>query len=109
MRTMSPRVENGRIHVTTRPAIRSPWDAVVWAVSTALRRFMSERWIIDLLVLALALFLVGATSLYGLAVVSKWVPPPNPPIGGRLIRGDQEPGTGALNVCSDLLRCQDTQ
>jgi hypothetical protein len=109
MRTMSPRVENRRIDGTTRLAIRSPWDAVVWAVSTALRRFMPERWIIDLLVLALALFLVGASALYGLAVASKSVPPPDSPMAGRLLRADQESGTGVINACTDLLSGQDKQ
>jgi hypothetical protein len=110
MNTLSPRVENRRIDGTTRPAVRSPWDAVARAVSTALQRFMPERWIVDLLVLALALFLVGATAFYGLASASKWVPPANPPIADRLSRGDQDPGRDAANVCSDLLRTtQDMQ
>ena len=109
MGTMSPGVEKRRIDGTTRSSIRSSWDAVVWAVSTALRRFIPERWIIDLLVLALALFLVGATAFYGLAVVSESVPPSGPTIAGRPVRGDQESGTGVFNVCTDLLSCQDTQ
>jgi hypothetical protein len=102
MGTMSPRVENRRIDGTVRSSIWSSWDAVVWAVSTALRWFMPERWIVDLLVLALALFLVGATAFYGLVVVSESVPPSNPPIAGRLIRGDEESGVGVFNVCTDL-------
>jgi hypothetical protein len=70
---------------------------------------MLERWIVDLLVLALAPFLVGAAAFYGLAAASKWVPPSNPPIADRLNSGDQEPGTGALNVYRDLMRSQDLQ
>jgi len=109
MRTMSPRVENEKMHVTTRPAVRSPRDAVARAVSTARQRFMLERWIVDLLVLALAFLLVGATALYGLAGASKLVPPANPPVADRLTGGDREPATGALNVCRDLVRSQDMQ
>lgn len=109
MKTVSPRVENERVHVTMRPAIRSRGDAVARAVSTARHRLMLERWIVDLLVLALAPFLVGAAAFYGLAAASKWVPPSNPPIADRLNSGDQEPGTGALNVYRDLMRSQDLQ
>jgi hypothetical protein len=36
------------------------------------RRLVPERWLIDLLVLALAAFIIGASALYGLAVVSTW-------------------------------------
>ena len=106
MRTMSPRAENERMQATTRPAVRSAWDAVTQAVTDALQRLMPERWVMDVLVLAFALFLVGATALYGLAAASKWAPPQNPPGAARLVRGDQEPGAGALNVCSDLVRNQ---
>lgn len=109
MRTVSPRMENGRVHVATRPAIQSRWDGVARAVSTARQRLMLERWILDLLVLALAPFLLGATALYGLAAASRWVPPANPPITDRLNSGDQEPGTGALSVGRDLARSQDLQ
>jgi hypothetical protein len=70
---------------------------------------MLERWVVDLLVLALTPFLLGAAALYGLAARSKWVPPANPPIAGRLNGGDQEPGTGTLNIYSDLVRTQDLQ
>ena len=109
MRTVSPRAENERVHVTTRPAIRSRWDAVERAVSTAWHRLMPERWVVDLLLLALAPFLLGAAALYGLAAASKWVPPANPPIAGRLNGGDQETGTGTLNIYRDLVRTEDLQ
>jgi hypothetical protein len=109
MKTVSPRVENERVHVTTRPAIRSRGDAVARAVSTARQRLVLERWIVDLLVLALAPCLVGATALYGLAAASRWVPPASPPIADRLNSGDEESGTGSLNVGRDLVRSQDMQ
>ena len=90
MRTMSQRVENGRTHTTSRFAISSPREAAVRAVSTGLRRFMPESWIVDLLVLAVALFLVGATALYGLAVASKELSPSISPITDHLTRGAQD-------------------
>ena len=93
MTTMSPRIENGRIHDATRSATRSPREAVVRVASSAVRRFMPERWLSDLLVLALGGLLVGATALYGLAVVSTWVPTPNPPTADRLMRGEWCVGT----------------
>jgi len=80
MRTMSQRVENGRTHTISRFAIWSPREVVMRAVSTGLRRFMPERWIVDLLVLSVALFFVGATAFYGLAVASKKLSPSVPPI-----------------------------
>jgi len=35
---------------------------------------MSERWVLEILALALALVLVVAASVYGLALVSTWAP-----------------------------------
>ena len=75
--------------------------------SSAVPRLMPERWLIGLLVLALAGLLVGATALYGLAVVSTGVPTPNPPTTDRLMRGDHE--AGAFGVWGDLPCCQETQ
>jgi hypothetical protein len=37
------------------------------------RWFIPERWLFDLLVLALAGLLAGAAALYGLSVVSTWM------------------------------------
>jgi len=90
MRTMSQRVEKGSTHTTSRFAIWSPREAVVRAVSTGLRRFMPESWIVDLLVLAVALLFVGATAFYGLAVASKELSPSVPLITDHLTRGAQD-------------------
>jgi hypothetical protein len=102
MTTVSPRAENGRVHVTARPLIWSRLDAVARAVSTARLRLMLERRIVDLLVLALGL--PGPTACHGLPTASQWVPPVHPPLARGFIRGDQEPGTGALNVYRTLVR-----
>jgi hypothetical protein len=107
MSTTSPRVENGRIYITIRSAIRSPWEVVVRAASNAVRRFVPERWLSDLLVLAFAAFIVGATALCGLAVVSTWAP--NHPTAGPMTCGDQEAGPAAFDVCGDLPCCQEMQ
>jgi len=60
------------------------------AVSTGLRGFMPESWIVDLLVLVVALFFVGAIALYGLAVASKELSPSVSPITDHLTRGAQD-------------------
>jgi hypothetical protein len=49
------------------------------------RRLVPERWLIDLLVLALAAFIIGASALYGLAVMSTWTPSQHQPTARRLI------------------------
>lgn len=108
MRTTS-RVESGRIYAIIRSAIWSPWEPVVRAVSSLVRRVVLERWIVDLLVLALAAVLVGATALCGLAVVSTWTPSLHQRSNGRLIGGNQEAGHGAFDVCGDLRHCQELQ
>jgi hypothetical protein len=109
MSTTSPRVENGRVYITIRSAIRSPWEVVVRAVSSAARRFVPERWLVDLLVLALATSIFGATALCGLAFVSTWAPSLHHPTAGRMTCSDQEAGLGAFDVCGDLPCCQEMQ
>ena len=109
METTSSRVESGRIQITIRSAIRSPWEVVVRAASNAARRLVPERWLADLLVLALAAFMVGASVLYGLAVVSTWPPSLHQPTTGRMMCGVQEVGPGALDACDDRLCCEETQ
>src|SRR6266702_521439 len=106
MSTTSPRVENGRIQIAIRSAIRSPWELVVRAASNAARRLVPERWLVDLVVLALAAFMVGASVLYGLAVVSTWPPSPTT---GRLMCGVQEVESDALDTCHDRLCCEETR
>jgi hypothetical protein len=109
MSTASPSVENGRIRMTVRSAIRSPWEIVVRAASNAARRLVTERWLVDLLVLALAALMVGASVFYGLAVVSTSPPSLHQPTTGRLTCGVQEVGPGALDACHDRLCCEETR
>ena len=89
MRTMSPRVENGRTPTHTPSFARGPREAVVRDGLSAVRRFVSETWLIELLGFALAGLLVVVTSLCGLALVSTWVRTPYPPIA-RLTHAGQE-------------------
>ena len=89
MRTMSPRVENGRTHAPIQSFARGPREAVVRDGLSAVRQFVSESWLIELLGLALVGLLVVATSLCGLALVSTWVRTPYPPTA-RLTHGGQE-------------------
>ncbi len=89
MRTMSPRVENGRTHTTSPSFARGPHEAVVRDGLSAVRRFVSESWLIELLGFALAGLLLVASLLCGLALVSTWVRTPYPPIV-HLTHGGQE-------------------
>ncbi len=102
-----PQCLNGRIDMPTQSATSSPGRAAAWAASSAVRRFMPERWLIDLLVLALAGLLVGAAALYGVGVVSPRVSPN--PAAAHLMRGDHEAGAGACGVWGDLLCGHETQ
>ena len=109
METTSSRVESGRAQTTIRP-IRSPWVAVAWAASRAVGRLVPERWLIDLLVLALVGFLIGASALYGLAVVSTWAPSASQPAADRFMCGVREVGPGTYDdVCGDRLCCEERQ
>ena len=109
METTSSRVESGRTRIAVRSAIRSPWEVVVRAASNAARRLVPERWLVDLLVLTLAAFMVGASVLYGLAVVSTWPLSLHQSTTGRLMCGVQEVGPAALDACHDRLCCEETE
>jgi hypothetical protein len=108
METTSSRVGNGRAQTTIRSAIRSPWEIMVQSASRAVRRLVPERWLIDLLVLALVAFLIGASALYGLAVVSTRTASSPQPSAGRFICGVREAGPDAFDdVCGDRLCCEE--
>jgi len=62
--------------------------AAVRAVFGAVGRLASERWLIDLLMLALITLLIGVTALWGLAVVSTWTPTLNPRTANGPMLGD---------------------
>ena len=104
-----PQCLNGRIDMPTPSATRGPGHVGAGTASSAAQRFMPERWLIDLLALALAGLLVGAAALYGLAVVSTWVSTPNPPTADRLIRGDHEAGTAAFGAWGERLCHHETR
>jgi len=74
------------------------------------RQLVPERWLIDLLVLALVAFLIGASALYGLAVVSTWTPSSPQPTADRFMCGVREVGPGTFDdVCGDRLCCEERQ
>jgi hypothetical protein len=106
METSSSRVENAAIQVTIQSTIRSAWEVVCREALNAVRQFVPERWLIDLLVLILAAFLIGVTALYGLAVVSIGAPSSHQPTGGYLMCV-REAGPGAYDVCDDRLCCEE--
>jgi len=108
MEITSPRIEKGSIQISFRPAIRHPWGVVVRTASSAVRGLVPEGWLIDLLVLALAAFMIGGTALYGLAVVSTWTPSLHQPTVGRLMCV-REAGPGAFDVCDDRVCCKETR
>lgn len=109
MATTSTRIENGRIQIAVRSARRSRLEVLARAASSAVRWLLPERWLIDLLVLALAATVVGATALYGLAVVSTWTPSFHQPTGDRSTCGLQEVGPVGLDACDDRLCCEETK
>ena len=61
-------------------------------------------------VLALVAFLIAASALYGLAVVSTWTPPAPQPTAGRFMCDVREVGPGTFDgVCGDRLCCEERQ
>ena len=98
METVNSRVETRETHTAIRPATTNPWEAVVRAVASACRQLMAEEWLIELLALALVLFLIGATAVYGLALVSTWVPTGHSLTVNRSIDSDHEAEAGAIEA-----------
>jgi hypothetical protein len=78
-------------------------------VSSVAGQLVPERWVVDLLVLALAALLVVAAALYGLAVVHTRAPTLHQAPIGRVMGGDQEGRAGAIDVYADFWHCQETQ
>ena len=109
MKTSSPRVDDGSMDMPTRSATQSPQRAVARASSIAARTFTADRWLIDLLALALAALLVGGAALYGLALVSSGVATPHPPAADRVMRDDLEATPVAAGGWADLLCCHEIQ
>ena len=75
--------------MTSPSFAHGPREAVVRVGVSAVRQFVSESWLIELLGFALAGLLVVLTSLCGLALVSTWVQTPYPPTA-QLTHGGQE-------------------
>ena len=74
METTNARAETRRTGSTAWLTIGVPRETLVRAFRSAWRWLMSEGWILELVALALALILVLAAAVYGLAVVSTWAP-----------------------------------
>jgi hypothetical protein len=106
MRTTSPTVVNGRVHMTTPSVTCHPARPVA---SSGARRFITERWLFDLLVLALAGLLAGAAAVYGLSVVSTGMPTLNRPTTDHSMVGDHEARAGGFGVPTDRLRRHETK
>jgi hypothetical protein len=93
----------------TRSATQSPPRAVARASSIAARTFTADRWLFDLLALALAALLVGGAALYGLALVSSGAATPHPPAADRVMRDDLAATPVAAGAWADLLCCHEIQ
>src|SRR5262245_60944303 len=78
MRTTNPSVFDRRMDVRARHAA-NPERAMAGAAPLAAVRSAVDHWLVDLLAFVLAALLVGATALYGLAVVSTWTDAPSRP------------------------------
>jgi hypothetical protein len=102
---MSPKVENGAVGVAVRSAIDIPRQVAVPVAVTAVRRLIPERWVVDLLLMALAALIIVAAALWGLGIVSTSAPAHDPPPGHLRTCGHQTPGPIGFNVCSDPTCC----
>jgi hypothetical protein len=109
MKTASSREVNGRIDRPARSDGRSYWRAGARAVASETRRVTPRRWPFDLLALALSVLMVGATAVCGLAVVSRWVPPPRSLSTDGPMRGDREAFADSLGVRNVLPCCHETE
>ena len=72
MRTTNPSVVDRSMDTLARPVGER---AMARRAAQAVVRLAVDHWLIDLLALVLAALLIGATALYGLAVVSTWTTP----------------------------------
>jgi hypothetical protein len=106
METTGSRVESGRGQLTIRSAAWSPWAVLARAVSSA-ARLVPDRWLIDLSVFAVAAFILGATALCGLAVVSTWTPSAHQPAGSPLLCDARQAGPVTFDACDDSMCCEE--
>ena len=109
MKTASSRAVNGRIDRVARSEDRSYWRPGARAVASETRRFTPRRWPVGVLALALSVLMVGATAVCGLAVVSRWMPPPRLLTTDGSMRGDREAFADSLGVRNDLPCCHEAQ
>jgi hypothetical protein len=89
MRTNSYRVESRAVRIVTPSRVETLWLAMLRAVVRAARPVMPERWVVELLGLALGGVLVVAATLYAAALVSTWPPieyRPTPRWDGHVMR-----------------------
>jgi len=109
MRATDPRIADRRIEFPARPASPSPKGIVARAASIAAGRVPSERWLTNLVALALASLLVGAAALYGLALVSACMTTPNQPAPDVVTHEGLTATSVAPGAWADLLCCHETQ
>ena len=109
MSAMSPKVENGELDVAVRSAIQIPRKVVVSAAVSAVRRLIPERWVMDLLLVALAALIIVATALGGLDIVSTSASADDPTPGGLRMCGHHTAGPIAFDVCSDPTCCREVR
>jgi hypothetical protein len=104
MRATNRMVAN--IKADSRAPIRSsnPSPSLVPTGRHSRRVGMPERWVVDLVGLALVGVLLGAAAVAGLAAVSAWVPTQAPPAGKHVLIGDEAGGAiyADLSCCGEM-------
>src|SRR5215470_16898667 len=96
METASTTLKRRKMVSAATSAFRTPREAVGGGVAKANGRWTSERWVSELIALALVLFLIGAAVIYGLAVVSRRAPAPSSLAATSSIPSDHEAGASAV-------------
>jgi hypothetical protein len=109
MKTATSREVHGRIDRSDRSGNQSYGRVAAWAVARKTGRFMPGSWPVDVLALALSALMVGATALYGLAVASRWVPPPTSLTADGPMRGDGDAGAVSPGLRNDRACCHETE
>jgi len=111
MKASALRAPSGGVDMTARSASdhRSAGRVLQRMVQSVLQRVTAPRWAIDLVVLALAAFLIAVIGVYGLAVVSTQMPAGRLQTAHRQVDGDHlvgrdaEEGGGFFGLCDKLL------
>src|SRR5262245_5128675 len=117
MKAPSLRVASEGIDLTARSASdhRSARRVLPQVVQSALQRVTTERWVIDLVVVALAEFLIAVSAVYGLAVVSTRMPAAHSQTAlhesdsDHLVDSDAVKGRDSFGVCDELWCFRETR